>query len=342
MQVTWKNRKIGIAVVILLAIALISTCAGISEEDDTIQILNVSYDPTRELFHEYNEWFSDYWYKETAEKVIVRQSHGGSGKQARSVIEGIRADVVTLGLGYDIDAIAERGMINEGWNTEFDYNSSPYYSTIVFLVRKGNPKQIDDWNDLVRADVEVITPNPKTSGGARWNYLGAYAYALKRYQQDEQKAIQFVGDLYRNVRVLDTGARASTTTFVDRNIGDVLISWENEALMAMNEFGTELFEVVNPSISVLAEPPVAIVDRNVKKRGTSVVAKSYLQQLYSDMGQKMVAKHYFRPRNNQILQHYSHMFPEIEMLSIKDFGGWSSVQAKHFADEGFFDKMYSR
>jgi sulfate transport system substrate-binding protein len=307
-----------------------------------VELLNVSYDPTRELFKEYNDQFAQYWQKKSGEKVIIRQSHGGSGKQARSVLEGIRADVVTLGLGYDIDAIADNGMISTDWKSEFKYRSTPYYSTIVLLVRKGNPKNIKDWNDLLRSDVDIVTPNPKTSGGARWNYLAAYGYALNKFDGNKKLAVDFISEIYKNVKVLDTGARASTTTFVDRKIGDVLISWENEALMALNELGDDQFEIVNPSISISAEPPVAVVDRNVDKNKTRTIATEYLQYLYSEIAQETIAKHYFRPRSMEVQEKYRDSFPSIKMLSIEDFGGWRKVQKEHFSDEGIFDNIYSK
>ncbi len=306
-----------------------------------VELLNVSYDPTRELYEAFNEAFATYWEKETGQTVVIRQSHGGSGKQARSVIDGLEADVVTLALAYDIDAIQEAGLIEEGWQSRLEHNSSPYTSTIVFLVRNGNPKGIHDWDDLIREDVEVITPNPKTSGGARWNYLAAYGYALKKYGNDEEKAKQFVAQLYQRVSVLDSGARGSTTTFVERGIGDVLIAWENEAFLSLKEFGEDQFEIVVPSVSILAEPPVAVVDAVVDKRGTREVAEAYLQYLYTEEGQRIAAKHFYRPRMESVAQEFQDQFPQIELFTVDElFGGWQNAQQTHFADGGVFDQIY--
>lgn len=306
-----------------------------------VELLNVSYDPTRELYEAFNEAFATYWEKETGQTVVIRQSHGGSGKQARSVIDGLEADVVTLALAYDIDAIQEAGLIEEGWQSRLEHNSSPYTSTIVFLVRNGNPKGIHDWDDLIREDVEVITPNPKTSGGARWNYLAAYGYALKKYGNDEEKAKQFVTQLYQRVSVLDSGARGSTTTFVERGIGDVLIAWENEAFLSLKEFGEDQFEIVVPSVSILAEPPVAVVDAVVDKRGTREVAEAYLQYLYTEEGQRIAAKHFYRPRMESVAQEFQDQFPQIELFTVDElFGGWQNAQQTHFADGGVFDQIY--
>ena len=268
----------------------------------TVELLNVSYDPTRELYTDFNKSFAKYWKDKTGEEVTINQSHGGSGKQGRSVIEGLEADVVTLALAYDIDAIADSGLIDEDWQSEFEDNSSPYTSTIVFLVRKGNPKNIKDWDDLVKKDISIVTPNPKTSGGARWNYLAAWAYGLNKFNNDEEKVKDFVGKIYKNVEVLDSGARGATTSFVERGIGDVLIAWENEAYLTLDEFGKDEFEIVVPSISILAEPPVAIVDKVAEKKGTTEVAKAYLEYLYSDEGQRIAAKNYYRPRNEKIAE----------------------------------------
>lgn len=306
----------------------------------TIELLNVSYDPTRELYQEYNEAFARYWKEQTGDTVIINQSHGGSGKQARSVIDGLEADVVTLALAYDIDAIADAGLLDVNWQQRLEHNSSPYTSTIVFLVRKGNPKGIKDWDDLVQPGIEVITPNPKTSGGARWNYLAAWGYALKKYG-DEEKAKEFVTKLYQNVPVLDSGARGATTTFVERGIGDVLIAWENEAFLAINELGQDKFEIVVPSVSILAEPPVAVVDKVVDKRGTREVAEAYLKYLYSEEGQQIVAKNYYRPRSEEVAAQYKDLFPEVELFTIDEvFGGWRKAQETHFADGGLFDQIY--
>lgn len=311
------------------------------EKRKQVELLNVSYDPTRELYEEYNKAFAKYWEKKTGQTVTIKQSHGGSGKQSRSVIDGLEADVVTLALAYDIDAIAEAGKLSKDWQKSLDDNSSPYTSTIVFLVRKGNPKEIKDWDDLVKDDVEVITPNPKTSGGARWNYLAAWGFALKKNGGDEEKAKQFVTKLYSNVPVLDSGARGSTTTFVERGIGDVLIAWENEAFLAVNELGQDKFEIVVPSVSILAEPPVAIVDKVTEKRGTTEVAKAYLEYLYSEEGQEIAATNYYRPRNEAILEKYKDQFPKIELFTIDEvFGGWKKAQETHFEDGGIFDEIY--
>jgi sulfate/thiosulfate transport system substrate-binding protein len=314
--------------------------SGAAQAETTL--LNVSYDPTREFYKEFNEAFIAHWKAETGEDVSIEQSHGGSGKQARSVIDGLEADVVTLALAYDIDAIVEHsGLISTDWAKKFAHNSAPYASTIVFLVRKGNPKNIKDWNDLVRQDVEVITPNPKTSGGARWNYLAAWAYALKQSGGDEAKAQQFVANLYSHVPVLDTGARGSTTTFVQRGIGDVLLAWENEAFLAIEELGKDEVEIVVPSASILAEPPVAVVDKNVDSKGTRRVAEAYLAYLYSPDGQEIAAKHFYRPTDPSIAAKYEANFPNIPMVTIDDtFGGWQQAQQKHFADGGIFDQIY--
>lgn len=306
-----------------------------------IELLNVSYDPTRELYEEYNKSFASYWEKKTGQKVTINQSHGGSGKQSRSVIDGLEADVVTLALAYDIDAIAGAGKLADDWQSRLADNSSPYTSTIVFLVRKGNPKGIKDWDDLVKKDVSVITPNPKTSGGARWNYLAAWGYALQQNNGDEQKAQEFVAKLFKNVPVLDSGARGSTTTFVERGIGDVLIAWENEAYLALKEFGEDKFEVVNPSVSILAEPPVSVVDTVAKKHGTEEVAKAYLDYLYTVEGQEIAAKNFYRPRNKDVAEKYASQFPDIKLFTIDEvFGGWKKAQKTHFDDGGVFDQIY--
>lgn len=306
-----------------------------------VELLNVSYDPTRELYQEINEKFAAKWKEETGQTVNIKQSHGGSGKQSRSVIDGLEADVVTLALAYDIDAISKKGLIPEDWQSKFAENSAPYTSTIVFVVRKGNPKGIKDWDDLIKPGTAVITPNPKTSGGARWNYLAAWGYALKKNNGDEAKAKEFVQKLFKNVPVLDSGARGSTTTFVERGIGDVLIAWENEAYLAINELGRDKFEIVVPSVSILAEPPVALVDKNVDKHGTREVAKAYLDFLYTEQGQEIAAKHYFRPRSQSIAGKYASQFEAIDLFTINDvFGGWDKAQKTHFADGGIFDEIY--
>ena len=306
-----------------------------------VELLNVSYDPTRELYEAYNKAFAAYWKQKTGQDVTVKQSHGGSGKQGRSVIDGLQADVVTLALAYDIDEIQQAGLIKEGWQSRLKDNSSPYTSTIVFLVRKGNPKGIKDWDDLVKPGVSVITPNPKTSGGARWNYLAAWGYALKKNGNDEEKAKQFVSDLYKNVPVLDSGARGATTTFVDRGLGDVLIAWENEAFLSLKEFGADKFEIVVPSLSILAEPPVAVVDAVVDKRGTREVAEAYLEYLYSEEGQTIAAQNFYRPRLESVAEKYGNQFPQVELITIDEtFGGWQQAQKTHFADGGMFDQIY--
>ncbi|MEQ4671074.1 sulfate ABC transporter substrate-binding protein [Providencia manganoxydans] len=309
-----------------------------------IQLLNVSYDPTREFYQQYNQAFSQHWKEKTGDTVIVRQSHGGSGKQATSVINGLEADVVTLALAYDVDAIAQSGRIDKEWIKRLPDNSAPYTSTIVFLVRKGNPKNIQDWNDLIRKDVSIVTPNPKTSGGARWNYLAAWGYALEKEQQDPEKAKQFVKQLYQNVEVLDSGARGATNSFVERGIGDVLIAWENEALLAINELGENgQFEIVTPSISILAEPTVAVVDKTVDKRDRREVAQAYLEYLYSPEGQEIAAKNYYRPRNAEIAQKYQQRFPQLKLLTVdKEFGGWTKAQETHFSNGGVFDEISRR
>lgn len=304
-------------------------------------LLNVSYDPTRELYQDINAAFAKHWQAKSGQNVTIRQSHGGSGKQARSVIDGLEADVVTLALAYDIDAIAEKGrLLPANWQKRLPHNSTPYTSTIVFLVRSGNPKKIKDWDDLVKPGVSVITPNPKTSGGARWNYLAAWGYAQKKYG-NEQAARDFVHRLYKNVPVLDSGARGATTTFVQRGIGDVLITWENEAFLADKEFGQGKVDVVVPSVSILTEPPVALVDKNVDKHGTRQVAQAYLEYLYTPEGQEIAAKNYYRPREEAIASRYAKQFPKLELITIdQNFGGWQKAQKTHFADGGVFDQIY--
>lgn len=310
-------------------------------KNDAIELLNVSYDPTRELYEEYNKEFAAHWKEETGQTVTIKQSHGGSGSQARSVIDGLEADVVTLALAYDIDAIGKEGLISKDWQKDFAENSTPYTSTMVFLVRKGNPKGIKDWDDLIKEDISVITPNPKTSGGARWNYLAAYGYALKKNNNDDKKAQEFVKKLFGNVEVLDSGARGSTTTFVEKGIGDVLIAWENEALLSLEEFGKGEFEIVAPSISILAEPPVAIVDKVVDKKGTREAAEAYLEYLYTEKGQEIAAQNYYRPRNEKVAEKYASQFPKVELFTIDEvFGGWDKAQNKHFSDGGVFDSIY--
>ncbi|WP_316163349.1 sulfate ABC transporter substrate-binding protein [Bradyrhizobium sp. SZCCHNRI20481] len=305
-----------------------------------VNLLNVSYDPTRELYVEFNKAFSAAYQKETGKSVEVKQSHGGSGAQARSVIDGLQADVVTLALAYDIDAIAGKGLLDKEWQKRLPQNASPYTSTIVFLVRKGNPKGIKDWDDLLKKGVEVITPNPKTSGGARWNYLAAWGYALKRFGSVD-KAKQFVGDLYQHVPVLDTGARGATVTFVERGVGDVLLAWENEAYLALREFGKDKFEIVAPQLSILAEPPVAVVDSVADRKGTRSVAESYLKYWYTKEGQEIAARNSYRPRDPEVAKKYEAAFAKVELFTIDEvFGGWTKAQKEHFAEGGIFDQIY--
>ena len=305
-----------------------------------VTLLNVSYDPTRELYQDYNAAFAKYWKAKAGDNVTVNHSHGGSGKQARAVIDGLEADVVTLALAYDIDAISDKGLIPADWQKRLPNNASPYTSTIVFLVRKGNPKGIKDWNDLVKPDVGIITPNPKTSGGARWNYLAAWAYALEQPGGSEAKAKEFVGQVFRNVKVLDSGARGSTTTFVERGIGDVLLAWENEAYLSLKELGDK-FEIVTPSLSILAEPPVTVIDKTVDKRGTRKVAQAYLEYLYSPEGQELAARHFYRPQDAAVAAKYSKQFVKTRLVTIdKTFGGWRNAQKVHFSDGGVFDQIY--
>lgn len=322
-----------------------STDAGSKELANTkqeIELLNVSYDPTRELYEAYNKSFSAYWKEKTGQTVTIKQSHGGSGKQGRSVIDGLKADVVTLALAYDIDAIQEAGLIQADWQKRLEHNSSPYTSTIVFLVRKGNPKGIQDWSDLIKDGVEVITPNPKTSGGARWNYLAAWGYALKQNNQDEEKAKAYVSELLKHVPVLDSGARGATTTFVERGIGDVLLAWENEAILSVEELGKDQFEIVYPSISILAEPPVSVVDKVVDDRGTREVAEEYLKYLYTPEAQEINAQNHYRPLLQEVADKYKEQFPALNLLTIdQDFGGWKEAQQKHFSDGGVFDQIYA-
>jgi sulfate transport system substrate-binding protein len=328
---------------LLLATSLALPLYAPSAFAQSVTLLNVSYDPTRELYTDFNKAFAAHWKAKTGADLTVRQSHGGSGKQARSVIDGLDADVVTLALAYDIDEIAEKAkLLPADWQKRLPNNSSPYTSTIVFLVRKGNPKGIKDWDDLVKPGVQVITPNPKTSGGARWNYLAAWGYALKKYGS-EAKAQEFVGRILSNVPVLDTGARGSTTTFVERGIGDVFLSWENEALLALKEMGPGKFEIVAPSLSILAEPPVALVDRNVDKKGTRAVAQAYLEYLYSPEGQDIAGKHYYRPTDAKVAAKYAAQYPKVNLFTIDEvFGGWAKAQKTHFGDGGTFDQVYTR
>jgi len=325
-----------------VAIAAFMLVASLLSFGQSVTLLNVSYDPTRELYQDYNAAFSKYWKAKTGQNVTIQQSHGGSSKQARAVIDGLDADVVTLALAYDIDAIAEKAkLLPTNWQSRLPNNSSPYTSTIIFLVRKGNPKKIKDWDDLTRPGVAVITPNPKTSGGARWNYLGAWGYALRKSGGDESKARDFVTKLFANVPVLDSGARGATTTFVERGMGDVLIAWENEVLLGANELGKDKFEIVVPSTSILCEPVVSIVDKVVDKKGTRAAAQAYLDYLYSPEGQEIAARRYYRPRSTAALKKYAAQFPKVQLFTIAEIAGdWKKAQARHFADGGIFDQVY--
>ncbi|MFT3729869.1 MAG: sulfate ABC transporter substrate-binding protein [Hyphomicrobium sp.] len=316
--------------------------SGLALAND-ITLLNVSYDPTRELYQAYNVEFAKYWKEKTGDTVTIKQSHGGSGKQARAVIDGLEADVVTLALAADVNALHKNGdLVKADWIKQFPDNSAPYTSTIVFLVRKGNPKGIKDWSDLAKDGVEVVTPNPKTSGGARWNYLAAWGYALKQPGGSDATAKDFVAKIYKNTKVLDSGARGSTTTFVERGIGDVLIAWENEAYLSLKELGPDKFEIVTPSVSILAEPNVAVVDKVVDKRGTRKVAEAYLEHLYSPEGQEIAAKNYYRPRDPKVAEKYASQFAPVKTFTIDEvFGGWGKAQATHFADGGVFDQIYT-
>lgn len=331
----------------LIGVLVVSSLFGAASAGKEVTLLNVSYDPTRELYQEFNAAFAKYWKQKTGQAIRINQSHGGSGKQARAVIDGLEADVVTLALAYDIDAINEKGnLLSKDWQSKLPDNSAPYTSTIVLLVRKGNPKNVRDWADLIRPGVSVITPNPKTSGGARWNYLAAWGYALKHYnaessQNADQCAKEFITKLFKNVPVLDSGARGSLTTFVHRGIGDVLLAWENEAFLAVNELGKDKFEIVVPSMSILAEPPVAVVDKVVDRRGTRAVAQAYLEYLYSQEGQDIAAKHYYRPRSKTVAEKYADRFTRTNLFTINEvFGGWQKAQKTHFADGGVFDQIY--
>ena len=332
-----KKSLLHISLLAALALAPIAQAADIT-------LLNVSYDPTRELYQDYNTAFAKYWKAKTGDNVSVKASHGGSGKQARAIIDGLDADVATLALAYDVDQLFEKGkLIPKDWQKRLGHNSAPYTSTIVFLVRKGNPKKIKDWNDVVKPGVSVITPNPKTSGGARWNYLAAWAYALKNNNNDEAKAKEFVAKLFKNVPVLDTGARGATTTFVERGIGDVLLAWENEAFLAQKELGPDKFEIVVPSLSILAEPTVTVVDKVVDKRKTRAVATAYLEYLYSEEGQEIAAQNYYRPTLESVAKKYEKSFPKVNLVKIDEvFGGWQKAQKMHFTDGGTFDEIYQK
>jgi sulfate/thiosulfate transport system substrate-binding protein len=326
---------------LMAMLALLALTASLAHAKE-VTLLNVSYDPTRELYEEYNAAFAKYWKGKTGEDVTVKQSHGGSGKQARTVIDGLPADVVTLALAGDVDAIATNGkLLPVNWQSRLPHNSSPYTSTIVFLVRKGNPKNIRDWGDLVKPGVAVITPNPKTSGGARWNYLAGWAWALQQPGGSEATAKEYVRKLFKNVPVLDTGARGATTTFVQRGIGDVLLAWENEAFLSIKELGADKVQIVVPSLSILAEPPVAVVDKVVLRRGTREVATEYLKYLYSPQAQEIIAKNFYRPIDEQVAAKHAAQFPKIKLVTIADFGGWAKAQKAHFADGGVFDQIYA-
>jgi sulfate/thiosulfate-binding protein len=337
-----RTRLIIPGSIALLALTAGAGAAAAQGSGKPVSLLNVSYDPTRELYEDFNHQFATYWKGKTGQDVTIRQSHGGSGKQARSVIDGLEADVVTLALAYDIDQIAEKGGLLPGnWQSRLPDNSSPYTSTIVLLVRKGNPKQIRDWGDLAKPGVSVVTPNPKTSGGARWNYLAAWAWALRQPGGNDATAKAFVGKLYKNVPVLDAGARGATTTFVERGIGDVLIAWENEALLAIKELGPGKFELIAPSISILAEPPVAVVDKVAGKHGTKAVAQAYLEYLYTDVGQEIAARNFYRPRLASVAAKYASQFPKVALVTVDEvFGGWKKAHATHFADGALFDQIY--
>ena len=339
-QISTFTRR---ALVALSATAALAASPALWAKD--VALLNVSYDPTRELYVEFNKAFAAHWKKKTGDDVTVKQSHGGSGRQARSVIDGLDADVVTLALAYDVDELhAKAKLIPADWQKKLPHNASPYTSTIVFLVRKGNPKGVKDWDDLVKPGVSVITPNPKTSGGARWNYLAAWGFALKKYGNDPARAEKFVGDLYKNVPVLDSGARGSLITFTERGIGDVFLSWENEAFLAVKELGPDKFDIVVPSLSILAEPPVAVVDKNVDRKGTRVVAQAYLDYLYSPEGQEIAAQNFYRPRDKAVAAKHAKTFNlNVNLFTIDElFGGWTKAQATHFNDGGVFDRIYTK
>ena len=326
---------------IVLAVAVASTIITPTVHAADVTLLNVSYDPTRELYQDVNAGFAKFWQTRTGDKLSIKQSHGGSGKQARAVIDGLDADVLTLALAYDIDAVAEKGLLDKAWQKRLAHNASPYTSTIVFLVRKGNPKTIKDWNDLVKPGVAVITPNPKTSGGARWNYLAAWGYALKQKAGTNASAKDFVQKLFKNVPVLDSGARGSTVTFSERGIGDVLITWENEAYLALKEFGADKLQIVTPSLSILAEPPVTVVDKTVDKRGTRKVAEAYLNYLYTEEAQDIIGKHFYRPTSERAAKKYAGQFAKVSLFKIDEvFGGWTKAQKEHFSDGGVFDQIY--
>lgn len=327
------------SIILCSSLFLLAGCSTGKSATDEVQLLNVSYDPTRELYEDINHSFSKKWYEEAGQKVTIQQSHGGSGKQGRAIIDGIRADVATLALAYDIDEISKhRSLISKKWQSEKANHSAPYTSTIVFLVRKGNPKKIKDWSDLIRSDVSVITPNPKTSGGARWNYLAALSYA----NEHDLNEFDFMKKLYQNVEILDSGARGSTTTFAEREIGDVLITWENEAYLTLEEMKDKEFEIITPSISILAEPPVTVIQKNSEKRGTTEIANAYLDFLYTTEGQNIIAENYYRPRDKEVLKKYRAQFPTLHLKTIEDFGGWQKAQQTYFVDQAQFDQIYEQ
>jgi len=325
----------------LLPVLALGAVLAVPSHAADVSLLNVSYDPTREFYQEYNQVFAKHWQEQKGQSVEIQQSHGGGGKQARAVIDGLEADVVTLALAYDVDQLYQkRKLIPQNWQSLLPHNSSPYTSTMVFLVRKGNPKHVKDWDDLIRPDVANVQPNPKTSGGARWNYLAAWAYAQKKFGGNEAAIKEFVGKIYKNAAVLDTGARGSTTSFAERSLGNVLITWENEAFLVLKEYGQDQYEIVTPSLSILAEPPVAVVEKVVKKNGTAEIAKAYLEYLYSKEGQELAAKHHYRPRDPAVAAKFAGQFPKLELVDIQAFGGWDKAQATHFADGGVFDQLF--
>ena len=335
-----KYALISYSGVLSLSLAAFAGVLNTAHAAGRIELLNVSYDPTRELYQDYNKAFIKHWKAETGGDISIQQSHGGSGKQARAVLDGLEADVVTLALGYDIDVLADKGLVDRHWQDVLPQNSTPYTSTIVFLVRKGNPKGIKDWDDLVKPGISVITPNPKTSGGARWNYLAAWAFAEKKFGKDEGKVREFVKALFKNVPVLDSGARGSTTTFAQRGLGDVLLAWENEAYLSKREFGDGKFDIVTPSLSILAEPPVAVVAKNAGRKGVYKEAKAYLEYLYSEEGQDIIGRNFYRPRSAAAVSKYAGNFPKLKLVTIAQFGGWRKAQATHFNDGGTFDQIY--
>ncbi|MCE8020363.1 sulfate ABC transporter substrate-binding protein [Halomonas sp. MCCC 1A11036] len=335
-----QRRLLPLTAAVLLGGALLTAAVPQTVAQERVEILNVSYDPTREFYREYNALFAEHWLEEADQQVNVRQSHGGSGSQGRAVLDGLDADVVTLALGYDVDALRQRELIPDDWQSRLPNNSSPYTSTIVIVVREGNPKNIQDWDDLVRDDVEVITPNPKTSGGARWNYLALWGYGLDKFDGDEERTFEFVRQVYDNVPVLDPAARGATNTFVQRRLGDAFIAWENEAILSVEELGRGEYEIIVPSLSILAEPPVTVVDANVERKGTREVAEAYLEFLYTDEAQHLAAKHFYRPSDPTILAEYTDLFPELDLFTVDEvFESWQNAQETHFNDGGVFDRI---